>query len=60
MLVCAIIVLPSFLVSYAQELTISYLDQSLPLAARQRHLQWAYGFKCGCALCKEQAGAVAS
>jgi len=40
-----------------EQLSISYMDQGQPYAARQRHLRWAYGFACACALCREEGGA---
>ncbi|GLC55857.1 hypothetical protein PLESTB_001036400 [Pleodorina starrii] len=37
-----------------EELCVSYLDVGLPYAARRRHLEWSYGFVCGCARCREE------
>ncbi len=38
-----------------EELTVSYLDQTLPRAQRQQRLSFAYGFSCRCARCIEEA-----
>lgn len=35
-----------------EELTIAYIDASLPLRQRQDRLLFAYGFKCSCTLCE--------
>jgi SET domain len=34
-----------------EQLTISYIDESLPTSARQKHLQVSYGFVCRCEKC---------
>ena len=39
----------------AEELSISYIDASLNVAARQQQLQWAYGFTCQCQACLEES-----
>ena len=39
-----------------EQLTISYLDQSMGVQQRREHLRWAYGFVCTCSLCRHQAG----
>lgn len=40
-----------------EQLTISYVDSGLPLAARSAQLQFGYGFACRCPRCVEEAGA---
>lgn len=37
-----------------EQLTISYIDETLPRAQRQEALRFAYGFACGCPSCREQ------
>lgn len=37
-----------------EELTITYLDSSMPVEERQEHLAMGYGFRCECQLCMEQ------
>lgn len=36
------------------ELTITYLDSSMPVALRRRRLYHNYGFECGCDMCRRQ------
>jgi SET and MYND domain-containing protein len=38
------------------ELCISYIDSSVPRAARQEQLRFAYGFLCNCPKCVEEQG----
>jgi hypothetical protein len=37
-----------------EQLSISYIDQTAPLSARQQQLMFTYGFKCSCELCAEE------
>jgi SET and MYND domain-containing protein len=37
-----------------EQLTISYINQAMPVAARQQVLEFSYGFQCHCALCVEE------
>ena len=37
------------------ELTVSYIDATAGRAARQEQLRFAYGFRCGCPKCVEEA-----
>jgi hypothetical protein len=37
-----------------EQLVISYVDQDLPLSARQQLLSTGYGFMCKCQKCKEE------
>jgi SET and MYND domain-containing protein len=37
-----------------EQLTISYIDAGQGLAARRQALEWAYGFTCRCARCREE------
>ncbi|GAQ80581.1 hypothetical protein KFL_000570280 [Klebsormidium nitens] len=37
-----------------EELTITYIDASLPVETRQKHLEWAYGFRCQCQRCQDE------
>lgn len=37
-----------------EELTVSYIDTSLPFQQRQHYLQWAYGFSCNCSKCEKK------
>lgn len=43
-------------IAAGEQLTISYLDANMGAQARQRHLQWAYGFLCQCRRCSEELG----
>jgi len=45
-------------VAAGEELTITYLDSSLPVSARRGKLAHGYGFECACALCSEQVVAL--
>lgn len=38
----------------AEQLCISYIAEGLPLSVRQERLAFAYGFECGCELCREE------
>eukprot|EP00192_Tetraselmis_astigmatica_P011118 CAMPEP_0117654088 /NCGR_PEP_ID=MMETSP0804-20121206/3553_1 /TAXON_ID=1074897 /ORGANISM="Tetraselmis astigmatica, Strain CCMP880" /LENGTH=356 /DNA_ID=CAMNT_0005460337 /DNA_START=146 /DNA_END=1216 /DNA_ORIENTATION=- len=38
----------------SEQLFISYIDATQSRQERQRFLQWAYGFKCQCALCQDE------
>ena len=40
-----------------EEVTISYVDQSLPLAQRRSIIKEHYGFECDCARCADEARA---
>ncbi|GIL48648.1 hypothetical protein Vafri_5121 [Volvox africanus] len=37
-----------------EELCVSYLDIGLPVHVRRQHLEWSYGFVCGCPRCREE------
>lgn len=37
-----------------EQLSISYIDASLNVEARQQKLEWGYGFRCSCAACDEE------
>ncbi|XXQ39354.1 SET domain-containing protein [Plasmodiophora brassicae] len=41
-------------IAEGDELTIAYVDPTMPVDRRRRHLQWAYGFECDCRLCRQQ------
>ena len=41
-------------IACGEQLNISYIDASMNGALRQKQLEWAYGFKCKCALCTEE------
>ncbi|KAK7202317.1 SET domain containing protein [Novymonas esmeraldas] len=41
-------------VAVGEELTISYIDTSLPVAVRQQQLQEHYLFECGCSRCVQE------
>ena len=43
-------------VDKGEEVTVSYVDTLLPVAARQEHLEFAYGFKCDCNRCVDEGG----
>ena len=43
-------------VEKGEEVTVSYVDTLLPVAARQEHLEFAYGFKCDCNRCVDEGG----
>jgi len=36
-----------------EEICITYVDQAMPQEEKQRHLEWAYGFRCTCQACLE-------
>lgn len=36
-----------------EQVCISYINADLPVDIRQQQLQFAYGFHCSCAKCKE-------
>ena len=42
-------------ISPAEEVCISYIAEGMPLEMRRERLAFAYGFDCGCELCKEEA-----
>ena len=44
-------------VAAGEEVTISYVDQSLPLAQRRSIIKEHYGFECDCARCADEARA---
>ncbi|GIL69527.1 hypothetical protein Vretifemale_455 [Volvox reticuliferus] len=37
-----------------EELSVAYLDIGLPVNVRRQHLEWSYGFVCGCPRCREE------
>uniref|UniRef100_A0A7S4UNW9 SET domain-containing protein n=1 Tax=Alexandrium monilatum TaxID=311494 RepID=A0A7S4UNW9_9DINO len=43
-------------ISAGEELTMSYIDEGMPRAARQRLLRRSYGFHCHCPRCEEEGG----
>ncbi|GFH10530.1 SET and MYND domain-containing protein [Haematococcus lacustris] len=47
-------------ISRGEQLTISYLDPEMHVAARQRQLHFAYGFTCQCQRCAEELQQVAT
>lgn len=46
-------------IAAGDEVTITYLDSSLPVVERRARLQGSYGFQCTCPLCVAQAAATA-
>ncbi|KAG2452933.1 hypothetical protein HYH02_002272 [Chlamydomonas schloesseri] len=47
-------------IAAGEELSVSYMDVGLPYEARQRHLEWSYGFVCRCPRCREEGAAAAA
>eukprot|EP00884_Botryococcus_braunii_P001973 jgi/Botrbrau1/11777/Bobra.0195s0101.1 len=41
-------------IQQGEELTITYINNELPVGLRQEQLWWAYGFRCSCPLCCEE------
>ena len=39
-------------ISAGEEICITYVDPAPPQEERQRHLEWAYGFRCTCNACR--------
>ena len=42
-------------IAAGEQLCISYIDASMSVRARQRQLDWGYGFRCSCEACTEEA-----
>eukprot|EP00873_Tetraselmis_striata_P003751 jgi/Tetstr1/424015/TSEL_014626.t1 len=42
-------------IAEGEQLFVSYIDSTQAYEQRQKYLKWAYGFRCQCALCADEA-----